>query len=71
MLSYVAQKRIIAQKLYLLSHPGGGRFWVGSGLTLMVGRRKVEHSSNGEPDNLKVNFAGFGSKEKTDWTTAE
>lgn len=38
---------------------------------LMLGRRKVEHSSNGEPDNLKVNFAGFGSKEKTDWTTAE
>lgn len=38
---------------------------------LMLGRRKVECCSNGEHDNLNVNFAGFGSSEKTGWTIAE
>lgn len=37
----------------------------------MLGRRKVKHSSNGEHDNLNVNFAGFGSSEKTGRTIVE
>ena len=45
-----------------LSHPGGGKIWVEFGLTkIMVGGRKGEHSSNGEPHNLKVNLLGLGA----------
>lgn len=43
----------------LLSHPGGGKIWVGSAFMLCV--RKVENSDSGEPDNLKVNLLGLGA----------
>lgn len=43
-----------------------------SGLAvLMLGGRKVEHFSNGEPDDPKVNLGGFGSSEKTAWSIAK
>lgn len=40
-------------------------------ILLMLGGRKEEHSSIGEPDDLKINLGRFGSSEKTAWSVAE